>query len=225
MESSQVSKDKGLRKTAKGARTLTPRQAKGKPGGHRRQDTNVDHILGSAASLFAEKSFGLASIREIAARANISFPRIYYYLRNKEELLYLIAKRGMERLFTSYPKRIAGVTDPAEKLRIFIENHVRLSTGNPSETKVAVQDTGKLSEPYLSEIRAMERQYSQIFRTLLVELAQAHGNELDRARSRVLTSLFFGALNSVPSWYDHARDAGRQKQIADELYRLFINAV
>jgi len=172
-----------------------------------------------------KKSFGLASIREIAAEANISFPRIYYYLRNKEELLYLIAKRGMERLFNSYPKRIAGVTDPAEKLRIFIENHVRLSTGNPSETKVAVQDTGKLSEPYLSEIRTMERQYSQLFRALLVEVAQAHGNELDRARSRVLTSLFFGALNSVPSWYDHSRDSGRQKQISDELYRLFVNAV
>jgi AcrR family transcriptional regulator len=225
MESSQVTKHKALRKTVKGAGGLTPREAKGNPGGHRRQDTNVDHILGSAAKLFAEKSFGLASIREIAAQANISFPRIYYYLRNKEELLYLIAKRGMERLFNSYPKRIAGVTDPAEKLRIFIENHVRLSTGNPSETKVAVQDTGKLSEPYLSEIRTMERQYSQLFRALLVEVAQAHGNELDRARSRVLTSLFFGALNSVPSWYDHSRDSGRQKQISDELYRLFVNAV
>jgi len=41
----------------------------------------------------------------------------------------------------------------------------------------------------------------------------------------VLTSLFFGALNSVPSWYDHSRDSGRQKQISDELYRLFVNAV
>jgi len=64
-----------------------------------------------------------------------------------------------------------------------------------------------------------------IFRTLLVEVAQAHGNELDRARSRVLTSLFFGALNSVPTWFDHARDAGRQQPIAAEIYRLFVNAV
>jgi len=221
-----VIKDKAVRKTAKGASTArVAQQSKLKTGARRHHDTNVDQILGSAASLFAEKSFGLASIREIAARANISFPRIYYYLRNKEELLYLIAKRGMERLLVSYPKRIEGVTDPAEKLRIFIENHVRLSTGNPSETKVAVQDTGKLSEPYLSEIRALERHYSMIFRTLLVEVAQAHGNELDRARSRVLTSLFFGALNSVPTWFDHARDAGRQQPIAAEIYRLFVNAV
>jgi AcrR family transcriptional regulator len=228
MASGEVKKDKALRKTTKGAAIpRQPRQAKGKgkAGNHRHHDANVDQILGSAASLFAEKSFGLASIREIAARAKISFPRIYYYLRNKEELLYLIAKRGIERLFATYPKRIEGITDPAEKLRLFIENHVELSTANPAETKVSVQDTGKLSEPYLSEIRALERQYSQTCRALLVEVAQAHGKELDRARSRVLTSLLFGALNAIPNWYDPARDTLRRNEIAGELYQLFVRAV
>src|ERR1700730_6087689 len=111
MGSGEVKKDKALRKTTKG--TGTPgaaRQLKSKSGNRRHHDANIDQILGSAASLFAEKSFGLASIREIAARANISFPRIYYYLRNKEELLYLVAKRGLERSMTSYEKLAAEVT-------------------------------------------------------------------------------------------------------------------
>ncbi len=222
----EVKVDKALRKTMKDADI--PRQArqpKAKAPSRRHHDANVDQILGSAAKLFAEKSFGLASIREIAAEANISFPRIYYYLRNKEELLYLIAKRGMLRLFSSYPKLAKDVTDPSEKLRLFIENHVMLSTGNTAETTVAVHETSKLSEPFLSEIRALERQYSQIFRGLLVEIARAHGKELDRQRSRILTSLFFGALNSIPTWYDAGRDSGRRQQIAEELYRLFVNFV
>ena len=63
-----------------------------------RYDANIELILRSAAAVFAEKSFGLASIRDIAARAKISFPRIYYYLRNKEELLYLISRRAFEQL-------------------------------------------------------------------------------------------------------------------------------
>lgn len=218
--------DKALRRTMKAAEiTREAHQPKSKAPNRRHHDANVDQILGSAAKLFAEKSFGLASIREIAAEANISFPRIYYYLRNKEELLYLIAKRGMLRLFSSYPKLIKDVTDPAEKLRLFIENHVMLSTGNTAETTVAVHETGKLSEPYLSEIRSLERQYSQTFRALLVEIARSHGKELDRHRSRILTSLFFGALNAIPNWYDPARDSARRQQIADELYRLFVNAV
>jgi len=221
-----VKEDKALRTTMKV--TEIPRQArqpKPKAPNRRHHDANIDQILGSAAKLFAEKSFGLASIREIAAEANISFPRIYYYLRNKEELLYLIAKRGMLRLFSSYPKLVKDVSDPAEKMRLFIDNHVMLSTGNTAESTVAVHETSKLSEPFLSEIRSLERQYSQTFRTLLVELARSRGKELDRNRSRILTSMFFGALNAIPNWYDSTRDSGRRQQIAEELYRLFVNAI
>jgi len=75
-----------------------------------RYDANIDLILRSAAAVFAEKSFGLASIRDIAARAKISFPRIYYYLRNKEELLYLISRRAFEQLVSLAESRMLVAT-------------------------------------------------------------------------------------------------------------------
>jgi AcrR family transcriptional regulator len=221
-----VTKDNSLRKTAKAIGSAAPaRQTKSKLGGRRHHDANVENILGSAASLFAEKSFGLASIREIAARANISFPRIYYYLRNKEELLYLVAKRGIERSITSYQERSADLTDPAEKLRVFIENHFSSSTSSPAEAKVLIQETSKLSEPYLSEIRELERQYTETCRALLTEMARAHGKELSRARSRILVSLLFGALNSIGNWYNPPRDEPNLHEIKDEIYRMFASAV
>ena len=55
-------------------------------------DANINHILRASALVFAEKTYGLATLRDIAERAKITVPRIYYYLRNKEELLYLIAR-------------------------------------------------------------------------------------------------------------------------------------
>jgi AcrR family transcriptional regulator len=221
-----VAKEKAVRKTIKTASSAAPaRQAKAKPAARRHHDANVDNILGSAASLFAEKSFGLASIREIAARAGISFPRIYYYLRNKEELLYLVAKRGLERSISSYEKLSANVTDPAEKLRLLIENHFSSSTSSPAEAKVLIQETSQLSEPYLSEIRAMERQYTETCRTLLTEMARANGKELSRARSRILVSLLFGTLNSMGNWFDPERDTPHLHEITNEIYRMFSGAV
>src|SRR6516164_5846286 len=41
------------------------------PGPDERYDANIDHILRAAASVFAEKSFGLASVRDIGPRADI----------------------------------------------------------------------------------------------------------------------------------------------------------
>ena len=213
-----------MKKSAKAA-SRPKLQRRPKSNGNNHHDANVDQILGSAATLFAEKSFGLASVREIAAHANISFPRIYYYLRNKEELLYLVSKRGMERLITTYAERSAGVTDPGEKLRLFIENQYDQTVSRLAEAKVLLYETDKLSEPYLREIRALERQYSQTCRAILTELAHANGQELERARGRVLSSLLFGSLNSLHAWYDPARDAARRQPIIDEIYRLFAGAV
>ncbi|HLI80731.1 MAG TPA: helix-turn-helix domain-containing protein, partial [Candidatus Binataceae bacterium] len=70
-----------------------------------------DHILRAAAEVFAQKSFGLASIRDIAAHAQISFPRIYYYLRNKEELLFLISRRAFEKLSARAEEQTADAHD------------------------------------------------------------------------------------------------------------------
>src|SRR5271156_7114796 len=101
-----------------------------------RYDANIDHILRSAAAVFAEKSFGLASIRDIATRARISFPRIYYYLRNKQELLYLISRRAFEQLQSTAESRLQNVEDPQERLRIFIEGHLEYHMANLAEMKV-----------------------------------------------------------------------------------------
>jgi AcrR family transcriptional regulator len=225
MRSGDVAKEKAVRKSVKTVGGAAQgRQVNGKANARRHHDANVENILGSAASLFAEKSFGLASIREIAARAGISFPRIYYYLRNKEELLYLVAKRGLEHLVNSYEDLSAKVTDPSEKLRIFVDNHFGSSTSSPAEAKVLIQETSKLSEPYLSEIRAMERQYTETCRALLTEVARANGKELSRTRSRILVSLLFGALNSMGNWYIPGRDEAHLHEITNEVYRMFSRA-
>src|ERR1700756_241614 len=105
------------------------------PGPDERYDANIDHILRAAASVFAEKSFGLASIRDIAARARISFPRIYYYLRNKEELLYLISRRAFEQLIALAESQIATTDDPEERLRLFIRSHLEYHMSNLAEMK------------------------------------------------------------------------------------------
>jgi len=44
-------------------------------------------ILGVATRLFAEKGYGGASVREIAERAGVAKPTIYYYFKSKEGLL------------------------------------------------------------------------------------------------------------------------------------------
>jgi AcrR family transcriptional regulator len=190
-----------------------------------RYDANIDHILGSAAAVFAEKSFGLASIRDIAARARISFPRIYYYLRNKEELLYLISQRAFEQLVSSVEQRLAESEDPEERLKIFICNHLEYHMGNLAEMKVLVREADSLSGRYATDIARLKREYSRVCRRLLEQYAGSRSKTLDREQVRVLTSLLFGAMNWFYTWYEPARDYEQRSRIMDECFRMVAGAI
>jgi len=198
------------------ARTLAPAQ---------RYDANIEHILRAAAEVFAEKSFGLASIRDIAARARISYPRIYYYLRNKEELLFLISRRAFEQISAGAEAQTAGIDDPAEKLRRFIKAHIEYQLNNVAEMKVLIRETQSLSGRNAAQISRLMREYSNLCRKLVEQLAASEGIAVDRETSRIQTSLLFGAMNSVFGWYEPARDRAQQDQIVEQIYAMAISTI
>src|SRR5208337_2099486 len=171
-----------------------------------RYDANIDHILRSAAAVFAEKSFGLASIRDIAARARISFPRIYYYLRNKEELLYLISRRAFQELLKRAEEAARKTPDAAARLRQFIGGHLEYHMDNLAEMKVLVREADSLSGRYSADITRLKRDYSRICRKIIEGYAAHRNKTLDREQARILTSLLFGAMNWFYTWYEPARD-------------------
>ncbi len=190
-----------------------------------RYDANIEHILRAAAFVFAEKSFGLASIRDIAARAEISFPRIYYYLRNKEELLYLIAQRTFNELVQRANARLAGVEDPEQRMRLFIESHLGYHMDNLAEMKVLVRETDTLAGRQAADIARIKRDYSRLCRRILEQVAAKRGVTLDRGQSAIMTSLLFGAMNWFHTWYDPVRDGDRRERIMEEVFRMAVGSL
>ncbi len=190
-----------------------------------RYDANIDHILRAAAAVFAEKSFGLATIRDIAARARISFPRIYYYLRNKEEILYLISRRAFEALLRRAEQAARSAPDAETRMREFIAAHLEYHMGNLAEMKVLVREADSLSGRYQNDIARLKREYSRMCRKLLDQLAEERGAPLDRERSRIITSLLFGAMNWFYTWYEPGRDFEQRARIMDEVYFMVEGAI
>lgn len=191
------------------ARALAPEE---------RYDANIEHILHSAAVVFAEKGFGLASIRDIAAQARISFPRIYYYLRNKEELLYLISKRTFEQLLSSAQDISERTEDPEDRLRLLIQGHIEHHTDNLPEVKVLVREAHSLSGRYAAHIGRVTRDYSRLFRKTAEQVAAKYGRTLEREESRIITSVVLGAMNWCYAWYEPSRDNEQRSRIVDEVY-------
>jgi AcrR family transcriptional regulator len=83
------------------------------------RDTRVD-ILKSAAAAFRRLGYHGATVEQIAAARHMRKGNLYYYFRNKEDILFACHQYSIERLLTLL-NGIAGTTlPPDEKVRRLI---------------------------------------------------------------------------------------------------------
>src|ERR1700690_2869497 len=97
---------------------------RGSPGPNleRRFDRRLAKILVHATNVFYEKGYAAASMRDLSRASGVSLSGLYYYFESKEELLYLIQKHTFTTIVDRLRPRLEKVTDPAERIRMFILN-------------------------------------------------------------------------------------------------------
>jgi len=179
-------------------------------------DAKLESILRTAASIFAEKGYHQASIRDIARATNVSLSGLYYYFQSKEELLFLIQDHAFGTLVQNLERLLGDVEDPHRRIRLFIENHLRYFVNNMAEMKVLSHEADTLSGDYRARVNARKRRLTEIAHEVLIELESKPG--LD---PRVATFALFGMMNWLYNWYRPERDVPVE-QLAEQISRLFL---
>jgi len=78
-------------------------------------------ICHAAMELFARKGYHNTTVRDIARLSNISTGSIYDYVKNKEDILFLVSKDFFSNLEKDVERALKGLEDPLMKLRATIE--------------------------------------------------------------------------------------------------------
>ena len=78
-------------------------------------------ISDAAMKLFAQKGYHNTTIRDIARLSNISTGSIYDYIKNKEDILFLVSKNFFDNLQREVEGSVRGLDDPMMELRAAIE--------------------------------------------------------------------------------------------------------
>jgi AcrR family transcriptional regulator len=185
----------------------------GRPG----YDEKLATILRAAAAVFAEKGYHQASIRDISRATGVSLSGLYYYVRSKEELLFLIQDHCFGTVLENVERLLGGETDPRRRLRLFVENHVRFFVNNMREMKVLSHEADSLSGEYRRRVQAKKKKYTDLCMSILEELRPAD-SPID---PRVATFALFGMLNWIYNWYHPGRDVP-VAELADGFSRLFL---
>ncbi len=132
-----------------------------------------EKIANDAIDLFAEKGYAATSIRDIANSLKVSSSLLYYYFKNKEELLFTILEAIGEELLHTIDKEKTKAGEPLEVMRGMILGHIRLVEKENKRAKLFVEQQHNLSKKYLETINRQHRNIYDLYVDQLKKLREA----------------------------------------------------
>ncbi len=160
-------------------------------------------------------------MRDLSRASGISLAGLYHYLGSKERLLYLIQKHTFSTILAQLKSRLNGLTDPQERIRVFIQNHLEYFVANQSGLKVLAHEDEALKNGFNSEIAAIKREYYRICLGLMDDLKREHKLDFN---SRTAVMSLFGMINWIYTWYNPRHD-GTAKDLAQQMSEIILSGV
>jgi len=190
-------------------------------GSDSRFDRQLAKILEHATTLFAEKGYEGASMRDLSRLSGMSLAGLYYYFNSKEKLLYLIQRHLFLSAIDLARERLKEENDPEERIRVFIRCHLEYFLAKPDAMKVLSHEDDVLKEQMGTGVADLKRQYYHCCADLLDALKTAKGLHCN---SRVATLCLFGMMNWLPTWYNPRVD-GDATVMAQEIGDVFLRGI
>ncbi len=186
-----------------------------------RFDRQLARVLEHAARIFCEKGYEGASMRDLSRASGMSLAGLYHYFESKEELLYLIQKHAFQTIIENAREKLKQSSDPEERLRLFVENHLEYFLANKEAMKVLTHEDETLKNGRGSQVRAIKREYYRICFDLLEDLRTSNDLEFS---SRLAVLSLFGMINWIYTWHNPRVDANA-KALAAQMGDIFLQGI
>lgn len=183
------------------ARSQAAQTAPGTPRSQAKENRR-QALLAAAAALFALHGFNRVSLEDLGAAAGVSGPAVYRHFQGKQAVLGDLLLTVSRELLEGGRRVIAETTDPLAALRRLVGFQVEFALGKPDVIRVQDRDFSNLSQKDQSEVRALQRNYVEIWVEVLALLHPA----TDAVELRMRAHATFGLINSTPhSVRNHGR--------------------
>ena len=155
-----------------------------------------DAILRAAVKVFARNGYFQSQVADVARVAGVAAGTVYLYFRSKDDLLVSIFERTMKDAIAEGRAALAGVPDPAERLRQIARLHLE-RLGRDRELAVVVQVELRQSIKFMERFSSTHLQdYLNIIRRTVADGQEAGVFRKD-VNANTAAKVFFGALDEM----------------------------
>ena len=126
-------------------------------------------ISEAALKLFARKGYHNTTIRDIARLSNISTGSVYDYIKNKEDILFLVSQNFFGNLKKEVERALQGLRDPLMKLKATIEATLTVINNYQEYVLITYRESKYFKKQDLIGIFQQEAFFTDIFLKIIEE--------------------------------------------------------
>lgn len=181
----------------------------------------LDVILRNAAKAFMERGYYKTSLDDIAKMQNVTKPTLYYYIKNKEDILVKCEQLTCGKINRMIDQVMKSGKSGYETLHDFIKNYIIIITDDVA--RCHVRHRGQMEDKTLAEASIKNHKDIEIRVREIIEIGIKDGSIRD-CNSTILAILLFDSLNGITSWY-HSDGAIDIDELTAEVLSLISNGV
>ncbi len=172
--------------------------------------TRKEVIVTKAATLFREKGFKAASMRDLAEAVGVEAASLYNHIKSKTELLHELCFSVANRFLHKIDEVELEKTGSVEKIEKLLRFHINEMIHHYEEVYVSDREWKHLSDPYLSNFQNQRRIYRKRFAAIIE--TGIKNKEVKSIDAPTAVLIMLHAISGIESWHRSV-----QKISAEEL--------
>ncbi|MFE1572393.1 TetR/AcrR family transcriptional regulator [Comamonas odontotermitis] len=175
----------------------------GAPSREVQREAKRNAVLTTAAKMFNERGFPATSLDDIAARLQVSKPTLYYYVKNKDEILLECVRKGLHMTLDGIEASRRAGGNALDQLQACMRSYAAIVIQPFGTCLIRVGDEQVPAESR-KELRRLKSAIDHEFRKLV-----AQGIEQGLLRPcdpKMAAFVIAGALSWIGRWYQEDGD-------------------
>lgn len=185
------------------------------------RESKRDAVLRTAARLFTVHGYHGTSLDLVAEELEITRPTVYYYFKNKDEILFECVRMALEMIKEAAQEVTARGGTAAEQLVAVMHKYAEVVTMEFGMCLVLVGDV-PLPADSRAKLRKLQSNLDLMIRSLITKAMEQGSFAARDAKLAAFT--IAGALNSISRWY---RPDGplTQREISEHVVALLMQGL